>query len=81
VEAQAKTPIATRAAMTWAQRLKRVFQIDITICPRCQGSFKIISCIDDPEVIQKILTHLGANAVATPVHRAPPPARAPPATA
>jgi hypothetical protein len=80
-EAEAKTPISTRAAMTWAQRLKRVFQIDITLCPRCQGPLKIISCIDDPAVILKILTHLGANAVATPVNRNPPPARAPPATA
>lgn len=50
--------------MTWAQRLKRVFNIDIETCPHCQGPVKIISCIDDPAVIQKILTHLSQKATA-----------------
>jgi hypothetical protein len=30
---QARTPAERRAAMTWAQRLKRVFGIDIETCP------------------------------------------------
>jgi hypothetical protein len=29
------TPAERRAAMTWAQRLKRVFAIDIETCPAC----------------------------------------------
>lgn len=64
--------------MTWAQRLKRVFSIDIEIFPRCQGPVKIIACIDDPDVIQKILTHLSQNATAADLRRRPL-ARAPPA--
>ena len=35
------------AAMTWAQRLKRVFNIDIEVCGRCGGSAKVIACIED----------------------------------
>jgi hypothetical protein len=31
-EAQDQTPTERRAAMTWAQRLKRVFNIDIETC-------------------------------------------------
>jgi ribosomal protein S27E len=41
-----------------AQRLKRVFHIDIETCRDCGGAVRIIACIEDPEVIAKILTHL-----------------------
>jgi hypothetical protein len=30
--------------MTWAQRLKRVFLIDVTICEHCGAAVKIIAC-------------------------------------
>jgi hypothetical protein len=44
--------------MTWAQRLKRVFGIDIETCPACGGAVRIIACIEEPVVIKKILAHL-----------------------
>lgn len=44
--------------MTWSNRLKRVFNIDISICSRCKGEVRIIACIEDPVVIRKILAHL-----------------------
>ena len=44
--------------MTWAQRLKRVFNIDIETCRECGGAVKVIACIEDPVVIQRILNHL-----------------------
>lgn len=34
-------------AMTWAQRLKRVFLIDVTVCEHCGGAVKIIARIED----------------------------------
>lgn len=46
------------ACMTWAQRLKRVFRIDIETCSACGGPVKVIACIEDPEVIERILDHL-----------------------
>ena len=65
-----------RAAMTWAQRLKRVFDIDVTTCCECGGDVKIIASVEDPTVIQKILAHLDDNATSTaallPDCRAPP---------
>jgi hypothetical protein len=70
-----------RAAMSWAQRLKRVFNIEIEVCRHCQGPVKIIACIEDPAVIEKILACLSSKAsVATiqtaapllPMPRAPP---------
>ncbi len=63
---QDRTTAERRASMTWAQRLKRVFHIDIETGSQCGGSVKVIACIEDPAVIQKILTHLKAKAVATP---------------
>ncbi|NRB41764.1 MAG: hypothetical protein HRU20_25385 [Pseudomonadales bacterium] len=44
--------------LTWAQRLKRVFNIDIETCSQCGGRVKIISTIKDPIVIKKILDHI-----------------------
>ena len=79
------TPAERRASMTWAQRLKRVFGIDIEtpgqargrLCPACGGGVRIFACIEDPVVIEKILTHLEANAVEPEAPRRPP-CRAPP---
>jgi hypothetical protein len=70
------TPAERRAAMTWAQRLKRVFGIDIQTCPACGGAVRIIACIEDPEVIEKILAHLDKKTTESPGW--PPPCRAPP---
>ena len=44
--------------MTWAQRLKRVFNIDIEVCSRCGGSVRVIACIEDEDIIDRILLHL-----------------------
>ena len=63
--------------MSWAQRLKRVFGIDIETCPACGGAMRIIVCIEDPAVIEKILTHLDAKAAEPQAPRRPP-CRAPP---
>jgi hypothetical protein len=56
--AEDTTPAKRRAAMTWAKRLKRVFNIDIEVCGHCGGAVRIIGCIEDPVVIKKILPHL-----------------------
>ena len=71
------TPTERRASMTWAQRLKRVFNIDIETCSACGGAVKVIACIEDPAVIQKILTHLKEKAGPEPLGLLPS-VRAPP---
>ena len=68
-------------SMSWAQRLKRVFNIDITQCERCKKrNVKIIACITDPIVIKKILDHLVkiASSITAPLPSLLPPLRAPP---
>ena len=63
--------------MPWAQRLKRVFNIDIETCERCQGPVRIIACIEDPAMIRQILEHLRKKESVDPQAQ-PPPERAPP---
>jgi hypothetical protein len=54
--------------------------VDPLTCPKCSGAMKVISVIEDQEVIKKILKHLGLWQVkprTTPawdalVHRNPP---------
>jgi hypothetical protein len=66
------------APMSWAQRLKRVFQIDIETCPECGGKLRVIACIEDPPLIAKILGHVQWRQVSTgSAARGPP--RGPPA--
>jgi hypothetical protein len=53
-----KKPAERHAAMTWAQRLRRVFNIDIEPCEKCQSPVRIIAREEDPAVIRQILEHL-----------------------
>jgi hypothetical protein len=41
---ESSEPSATdrQRSLTWAQRLKRVFAIDIEVCRRCGGKLRVI---------------------------------------
>ena len=47
-----------QAPLTWAQRLKRVFLIDITLCPHCGGTLRVIADVTEPALIERILAHV-----------------------
>jgi len=47
--------------MRWAQRLNRVFQIDVETCSKCGGPVQVIASIEDPPVIERILNHLASE--------------------
>ena len=75
------SPAERHAAMTWAQRLKRVFSVDIEVCGRCGGSVRVIACIEDQEIIDRILAHLRDREQDIPnLPLLTPPTRAPPET-
>ena len=77
--AEVRSPTERHAAMTWAQRLKRVFNIEIEVCSRCGGSVSVISCIEDQDIIDKILAHLREKDQTSPtLPLLTPPSRAPP---
>ena len=53
----------------WACLIQKIYNVDPLLYPKCLGSMKIISFIDDSEIIKKILNHLGL----WDVKRKPPP--------
>ena len=57
--------------------MKRAFNIDIETCPACGGAVRVIACIEDSDVIGKILAHLAGKA-AGPEAAQLPPSRGPP---
>ncbi len=77
--ADADAPAARRARVRWAALLARVFSIDVTRCadPACGGRASIIAWITDPDVIHKLLAHVGIelHPTITPLARPPPPAQ------
>jgi hypothetical protein len=61
------------APLTSTQRLKRVFDIDITLCPLCRGQFATrIADVPDPDLIRKTLAPQQASPPHLPPGRAEP---------
>lgn len=73
-EAAQKSKPYRRRRLSWAQLMRRVFQIDLEDCTCCGGKVKILAAILDGPTIERILGHLGLSTVPPIIH----PARAPP---
>ena len=43
----------------WARLIQEIYEVDPLTCPKCSGTMKVISVIEDQDVIKKILKHLG----------------------
>ena len=59
----------------WARLIQKIYHVDPLLCPKCKGSMRIISFIDDTEIVKKILKHLELWEIR---QRPPPRAKAPP---
>jgi transcription termination factor NusB len=44
---------------SWARLIQKIFEVDPLICSKCQGEMRIISFIEELDIIEKILRHLG----------------------
>jgi hypothetical protein len=49
----------TRQRYSWAERLRRVYLIDVRTCSNCRGRRTLLAAVHDPGSIRKILQHLG----------------------
>jgi hypothetical protein len=62
---QTKEKKESRASKTyrllWAVLLARVFSIDVLRCSKCGGQRVLVAFIQDPPVIEKILSHLSLS--------------------
>ena len=52
---------ARRERYLWSELLKRVWAIDVKVCGFCQGEVYVVAPITVPEVIRKILVHVGTD--------------------
>lgn len=57
------------APSSWMQRLRRVFKIDLSHCPHCGGTVRVIAAITDPALIARILAHRDRQAMVLPLRR------------
>jgi len=56
------TPPSRTRVLPWAELLRRVFAIDVLVCPKCLGPMTVVAFLTDPKVVGKILAHLGLPA-------------------
>ncbi len=54
----------------WAEMIRKVYEIDPLLCPKCGGRMSIIAFIEDHAVIDRIINHLKLTFFA---ERPPPP--------
>ena len=52
-------PLSKELKKRWSYFIRKVYQTDPLACSKCQEEMRIISFIDQPDVIKKILQHLG----------------------
>ena len=57
-----RSAIERHAAMRWARRLRRVFDIDVESCVRCAKAVRVIASIEEPALIERILAHVRGKA-------------------
>ena len=53
-----RSSCSRRRRQLWAVLLKKVWDVDALRCPKCGGQMKVISFIEQPSVIRRILKHL-----------------------
>ena len=51
-----------RRSIPWAQLLMRVFHLDALACPHCATPMVVLALLSEPDVVRKILLHLGLPA-------------------
>jgi hypothetical protein len=59
----------------WARLIQKIYNVNPLVCSKCLGSMKIISFIEEEQLVKKILKHLDLWDVK---HRPPPRANSPP---
>ena len=43
----------------WARLIQKIYEVDPLLCPKCGGAMRVIAFIEEQNVIEKILKHLG----------------------
>jgi hypothetical protein len=67
------TPEGRIRRRSWARLLRRIFEVDPLLCPRCDVEMKIVSVLTEPSVVDRIVRHMVTTGKTSPfAERAPP---------
>ena len=48
----------------WAEMIRKVYEVDPMLCPRCGGKMKVVAFITDFAVVDKIIDYLKLSFIA-----------------
>ena len=68
-----ESPWIQQPKANWAALIKLIYEVDPLLCPKCHSRMRVISVIQDPAVIDKILNHLQYKFEVLPLSKRPPP--------
>jgi hypothetical protein len=71
-EAEVSTPARQAAKAAWAKLIRKVYEVDPLECPKCGAQMRVIALIEDPAVIERILSWLGLWEPPQPAGLSPP---------
>ena len=54
----------------WAEMIRKVYEVDPMLCPKCGGTVKIMAFLTDFSMVDRIISHLKLSLVAD---KPPPP--------
>ena len=72
-DGDAETP-ASPSRASWARLVRRIYEVDPLLCPRCSGPLSLVAVITEQKVVTAILRHLETHGQPTSVHARDPPA-------
>jgi hypothetical protein len=66
-DGDAETP-ASPSRASWARLVRRIYEVDPLLCPRCSGPLSMVAVITEQKVVSAILRHLEKHGEPTSVH-------------
>lgn len=57
-DTEVQSPARQAAKAAWARMIRKVYEVDPLECPMCGAQMRVIALIEDPAVIERILTWL-----------------------
>ena len=61
---EAESQARRAAKIAWAKMIRKVYEVDPLTCPECGAQMRVISLIEDPAVIERILSSILARSTA-----------------
>jgi hypothetical protein len=63
-DARADSPSARARRKSWGRLLRRIYEVDQLLCPKCRAQLKIVAFIYSEQVVDRIVRHLACRGIA-----------------